>query len=201
VTVSGFPFLRGDTRTISVNRLVAKILCRKHNEALSEVDTAAGHFFNVMRAFRHRAAMRAKGYRKPGGIDMYDVDGFLVERWMLKTIINLMVDQPLRQERWRPDDVWVRCAYGLAPFPDRCGLYLLADNKYRKASPDSGICIWTLTKGKNADLLTGGHYKIEEAQFAITMAPLAGAHQPLYRLRALKDKPALELRQIINFRW
>jgi hypothetical protein len=118
VVVSCFPFLKGETRTIPGERLVAKMLCKRHNEALSPLDSAAGHFFQVLSAFKYRGAMRAQGATKPGGIDMYEVDGALVERWMLKTIINVMFDRELvSDQKWRPPELWVRCVSGLVLSP------------------------------------------------------------------------------------
>jgi hypothetical protein len=202
IVVSGFPFLRGQTRTIPGERLVAKILCKDHNRQLSPVDRAAGHLFQVLKAFKERGRMRARGFRKPGGIDMYEVDGTLIERWMLKTLINFVLDRDFAPEQhWRPPELWVRCAFGLTAFPDRCGLYLLADNKWRKPSREPAIWLQPLLSGPNNDVLDGGQMMMADVQFAIAMSPLGRVHQPLFRVRAIKDKPALELRQVINFHW
>jgi hypothetical protein len=73
VVVSGFPFLRGATRSIPGERLVAKMLCKRHNTLLSPLDAAAGHFFQVLSAFKYRGIMRAHGARKAGGVDIYEV--------------------------------------------------------------------------------------------------------------------------------
>jgi hypothetical protein len=202
VVVSGFPFLKGETRTIPGERLVAKMLCKPHNEYLSPTDSAAGHFFQVLSAFKQRAIMRARGARKPGGIDMYDVDGALVERWMLKTLINVMFDRDLgADERWRPPDLWVRCAFGTSPFPAKCGLYLLEGEGSSQMTKHSAIGILPRTRSDRDDTLIGGQFRMADLQFALSMEPLHSSHQPLYRLRELKDKPSLELRQIAHFRW
>lgn len=201
VVVSGFPFLRGETRTIPGERLVAKMLCKRHNGLLSPLDAAAGHFWQVLGAFRHRALMRARGAWKPGGPDMYEVDGALVERWMLKTVINLMFGRGSDNDGWRPADLWVQCAYGTTAFPDKCGLYLLQGEGWTRVSNDSGIAILPLTKSDDDATPIGGHFRMADMQFALSMLPLHDSHQPLYRLRAMKDKPSLDLRQIIHFRW
>lgn len=202
VTVSGFPFLKGETRTIPSERLVAKMLCKTHNEYLSPTDTAAGHFFQVLSAFRRRAIMRARGARKRGGIDMYEVDGALVERWMLKTLINVMFDRDVgADERWRPLDVWVRCAFGVLAFPAKCGLYLLQGEGWSHLAKNSAIGILPRMRSDQDDTLIGGQFRIADLQFALAMEPLHTSHQRLYRLRALKDSRSFKLRQIAHFRW
>lgn len=110
VVVSGLPFLRGETRVIPGAKLTRNMLCLRHNGALSPVDSAATYFFRVIKTFKERAFMRARGARKRGGIDTYSVDGALVERWALKTLVNVMFDRELESgKRWRPEERWVRC--------------------------------------------------------------------------------------------
>jgi hypothetical protein len=201
VRVSGFPFLRGETRLIPGERLVAKILCKHHNTILSPVDAAAGHFFQVLKGFKSRAIMRARGARKPGGIDMYRVNGPLVERWFLKTVINVMFDREINTDRrWRPSDVWVRSAFGVAPFPEGCGFYFLEGESNWRDSSESAIGIRPLTHG-TTDSIIGGQFIIEDLQFAVSMERPHESHGCGYRIRAIKDKPSLNLRQIINFDW
>jgi hypothetical protein len=201
VAVSGFPFLQGKARTIPGERLVAKMLCKIHNERLSPLDSSAGHFFQVLSAFKQRGIMRARGAKKPGGIDMYEVDGALVERWMLKTLINVMFDRELTSDRkWRPPELWVRCVYGLAVFPDWCGLYLLP-GQAKVTLGNSGVGIRLLTADDDDDTVTAAQFRMADVQFALSMEPLATRHQHLYRLRAMKDKPSLDVLQIVHFRW
>lgn len=168
VVVSGFPFLKGETRTIPGERLVAKMLCKPHNEKLSPIDTAAGHFFQVLSAFKYRAIMRARGARKPGGIDMYEVDGTLVEHWMLKTLINVMFDRDLGSDgRWRPPDLWVRCAFGASALPAKCGLYFLKGEGWSQLTDHSAIGILPRTRSDQEGVLIGGQFRIADLQFAL----------------------------------
>ena len=202
ILISGFPFLKGETRSIPGDRLVAKMLCKTHNERLSPLDAAAGHFFQVLSTFRYRGLMRASGARKPGGIDMYEVDGAFVERWMLKTLINVMFERELgSDQRWHPPELWVRCAFGTTSFPDRCGLYLLPGEGWDSLSEKFAIGILPLTRSDADSTLIGGQFRMGNLQFALTFERLHETHQRLYRVRALKDKPSLDLRQIIHFRW
>ena len=202
VTISGLPFLHGKARAIPGERLVAKILCKRHNELLSPLDAAAGHFFQVLKAFKKRGIMRAHGAKKPGGIDMYEVAATLVERWMLKTVINVMFERRIDPDiAWYPPETWVRCAFALRPFPEWCGLYLLTGESSSHNGALSAIGIRPLTKGVDGKELIGAQFQIEELQFVLAMEPLGDIHRTGYRIQALKDKPSLDLRQIIHFRW
>ena len=54
VSVWGFPFLKGETRAMSVDALTVKCLCRKHNSDLSVTDEAAiDAFIKGMAKHRH----------------------------------------------------------------------------------------------------------------------------------------------------
>lgn len=202
VVISGLPFLNGEQRRIPGKRLVAKMLCKRHNEILSPLDAAAGHFFQVLSAFKIRGIMRARGAKKLGGIDVYEIDGAQVERWMLKTVINLMFERELNSgEKWVPPELWVRCVFGKTTFPDRCGLYILEGEALWAVTEHSSIGIRLMTRSSDDEFVIGGQFQMAELQFALAMEPLHARHQRLYRVRVLKDKPSLDLLQIANFIW
>lgn len=49
IVVSGMPWLApGETMSLTVDNLAAKILCKRHNEALSPLDAEAGRFFSIL---------------------------------------------------------------------------------------------------------------------------------------------------------
>jgi hypothetical protein len=51
IVVIGMPWLpAGQALETSIPNLTAKILCRRHNEALSPLDAEAGHFFSALPA-------------------------------------------------------------------------------------------------------------------------------------------------------
>jgi len=81
IHVSGMPWLRpGETREIGVGSLTAKILCKRHNEALSPLDSEAGLFFSILK----KALIdlnRNTLSRKP---IFHLVSGDALELWMLK---------------------------------------------------------------------------------------------------------------------
>ncbi|MBC9875974.1 hypothetical protein G8O24_01265 [Bradyrhizobium sp. INPA01-394B] len=77
ITMSGMPFLKpGEQRRLAVDNLVANILCKRHNEALSPLDQEAGAFFRGLKD------TLSGGKRRNPHIRLFD--GTAIEAWMLK---------------------------------------------------------------------------------------------------------------------
>ena len=85
ISVSGFPWSGSDPKLISVASLTSKILCKRHNNALSALDTEGGHFFRSLRPIERDLNRRSLS-RKPC---FYFVSGEAVELWMLKTLAGM----------------------------------------------------------------------------------------------------------------
>lgn len=86
INLSGVPFLaEGETRALPVSSLTAKILCQRHNVALSPLDQEAGRFFKMLTETMMR---KAKG---PGSSkrELWLASGTAVELWMLKVACGL----------------------------------------------------------------------------------------------------------------
>ena len=83
VTVEGFTWCP-EPKTVGISSLVAKNLCRNHNEELSPVDKEAKRF---------RIALRDINF-DPRILPIRAVfDARLLERWLLKTSINLSLQE------------------------------------------------------------------------------------------------------------
>ena len=89
ITVQGFPWCLNEPKTIGLSNLVAKILCRKHNNNLSDLDAAALRAFDVLRESIRMNDVRGKLKQRFWRIKHFKIDGPLLERWFLKTLINL----------------------------------------------------------------------------------------------------------------
>jgi hypothetical protein len=84
--VSGMPWLSsGETLDTSVASLTAKILCKRHNEALSPLDTEAAEFFSVLRQALIDLKRKTLS-RKP---ILHLLSGEALELWMLKVACGL----------------------------------------------------------------------------------------------------------------
>jgi hypothetical protein len=79
--ITGAPWLpAGESKEISIENLTAKILCDRHNEALSPLDAEAGHFFSSL-ITALRDLDRKTLSRRPV---FHLVGGEALELWLLK---------------------------------------------------------------------------------------------------------------------
>src|SRR5688572_31620559 len=74
IEVYGFPWLNGKKRVIGLSSLVSKNLCKKHNNDLSDVDTAGVQAFDAFRKMRHSANLPEQLTPAPRPIEQYHVN-------------------------------------------------------------------------------------------------------------------------------
>lgn len=131
ISVSGFPWCKGETKIISLSSFTSKILCTKHNSLLSPLDSAAGAAF---KAFNDSALLLNKRLSEESSkfkVRHFRINGKLLERWLLKTLINLCSESGLlvgskAEKPGIPDESLVRICFGLEHFAGKSGLYLAA---------------------------------------------------------------------------
>ena len=81
VAINGAPWLSaGETREVGISSLTAKILCRRHNSALSPLDAMAGEFCRQLRAIY--ADCERKSISRKREVTL--ISGEALELWMLK---------------------------------------------------------------------------------------------------------------------
>lgn len=91
-TVSGLPWQEaGEEKPLAPGNLTANCLCRRHNSALSPIDSAAGLFFSGL-----RECMEGEIAPIP-----YLFSGHDIERWLLKTMKAMAVSRNLARGRVR----------------------------------------------------------------------------------------------------
>jgi hypothetical protein len=131
IIVSGYPWCKGEAKVVGVDAVTSKILCEAHNNALSPVDKEASEFIRQL-SIAADLHLERRSQREPGGWDIYQtlVDGPLLERWFLKTAVNLslagrselrwhLTDSQLKEV----PDPFVHAAFGNADLPEPMGLY------------------------------------------------------------------------------
>ena len=116
---------------IGLSSLTSKILCGHHNSSLTDLDMDGAKAFSSIRDATRLYNVRARHPHKRWSVHEYEIDGKLLERWFLKTTINLSLTA-------RPDLRWinssfsnniqppadlVRCVFGLSEIADHCGLH------------------------------------------------------------------------------
>jgi hypothetical protein len=107
--VRGFPFLQGETIYLNKAFFKSNILCRTHNNRLSNVDQAGVDAFTALRNLASPTAPRKS-----------KIDGPLFERWLLKTLINIEV---VSDFTIKPSLEIVQRAFGARPLPSGSGLF------------------------------------------------------------------------------
>lgn len=127
----------------------ANILCRKHNSLLSPLDEVAG---NV-------AAFQASTGDELAPAPLY-VEGELLERWLLKTVINSAAAGWTGPRKWLPSPDIVAAIFGLAPIPDRMGLYSV-DGVDATIGPAGGVTVTPIHgRAPAAQVLLGAYVAI-----------------------------------------
>ena len=89
INVKGYPWCKDEEITIGLSNLTSKILCQKHNKLLSNIDEAGATAFRIFREVRNLSNVRSKIRPRRWNIKRHRIDGYNLERWFLKTLINL----------------------------------------------------------------------------------------------------------------
>ena len=121
--VQGFPWLAGKTiDTFSPKALTGKMLCARHNTALSGLDAIALRLFDALDAVANKS-------RIPEQCDeeTFVFNGHDLERWLLKVLCGMLASSNLSDKGQavvgRPDPLWVKILFQGLPFPKHWGLY------------------------------------------------------------------------------
>lgn len=131
IDVVGFHWCKDKPKSVGIASLASGILCKKHNNALSPLDSSAVRAFDSLRRATKLSNARGKERLRKWKVQRFEMpEPWLLERWFLKTAINLIVVNA-------GDDVWrqtgscavdppldlVRVAFGLRPMEQPMGLY------------------------------------------------------------------------------
>jgi len=127
--VKGLSWCPNDFKEIPVASFTKRILCERHNEFLGRKIDRAG--IAAMTAFRDEVLINnARTAMKPirWTIKEFRIDGRGLERWCVKTLINVTAEGEYRIGRdseviGQPSARLVRIAFGQENFRSRAGLY------------------------------------------------------------------------------
>jgi hypothetical protein len=172
VTVRGLHWCRDGTKTVGLASLTGKILCRKHNSELSELDSTVKQAFETLDSSLHLFQLRSKLKSRRWTIQTLTIDGALLERWFLKTLINLSyggswVIGEGSHPAGMPNDELVRIAFGRAAFREKAGLYTAAHDGEVVAFRQ-GLSLTPKTIGNN---LLAGMFSFCGYRFFLSLLP------------------------------
>lgn len=137
----------------------ANILCRHHNSTLSPLDETIG------KIARFQAEANDKDFQ--GSIIL---EGELLERWLLKTVINSAAAGWAAPVKWQPSPSIARAIFGLEPIPDKLGLYSVdgIDPSHRPSGSVTFIPIYMTTAlGK---ILAGAYVAVHGMPFLASLS-------------------------------
>ncbi len=121
--VYGLPWTKDEQFTrVSSESLVAKVLCKRHNEALSPLDAEAARLKEIIGRFDADFGTSAPMQ------DVAIVAGEDVERWMLKTLCSFVASKQAKKNELQPLDRWAAVLSGEEPWPAEWGLYLAVED-------------------------------------------------------------------------
>jgi hypothetical protein len=180
ITVQGLPWCK-EPKTVGLASLVAKNLCVHHNNDLSPVDAEAKRFKDGLSAIYHQPILPVR----------LKLDARLIERWLLKTTINLALQEP--GSGIDVSDEIVRRAFGLAPIPRSQGFFAIAELAEQQTYQTS-VRFESFMRKKDGRLVIGGfNFHGWRALYAFEGAPpVKGA----MRVRAWNYNP-----HWLRFRW
>ena len=125
ITVGGFPWLAGKEKTLATKGLTSKILCDRHNSALSGLDEVGIRFFEKLRAAR---------FEKPPSdlvvcAQTYLFRGEMVELWILKILCGLLMSGNAKDRGGETIKVnlprtWLGILFDHQPMPPGGGIYM-----------------------------------------------------------------------------
>ena len=142
LTVSGFPWLHNKSVNLAPKALASNILCGRHNECLSPLDSIAVRFFQ---------ALDNRGQSKSNRKLVYLFSGHDVEKWFLKVFCGLSFAKNLNLER--PVDAsvpieWCKILFGQSDFPKDQGLYICNEIGYSTTSPNVDLAFRAISNNK-----------------------------------------------------
>ena len=194
VRVGGWPYLpAGTTADLPTNNVVAKVLCEKHNQALSALDEAAVRLFRCIREVERRVTTNNRVTLR--------IDGHTVERWMLKSLCGIA-----RLDGSIPPEWWLDILFGDSPFPPTLGLYFSPEGPPHVPRPGNGIGFDLTLLREDPIGVYGALLSLSSIRFVVAMAQPPAVRTGTQLEHASYHPPALVLRnrdteRTIEFVW
>jgi hypothetical protein len=142
--VGGFPWQTpNELREVSPSTLASKVLCERHNNSLSQLDSVGGGFFHAFHQIHNELRTH------PAPRRYYLFNGHDVERWMLKTLCGVIASGSTNNipKDVRPPMEYLKCLFRGEKLPSTWGLYLLAELGKRKEA-SGGVSLATISDGR-----------------------------------------------------
>ncbi len=163
VKVKGLPWCK-EEKQLGLAGLGRHILCRRHNSLLSPLDSEAVKLMQALKYAVELRDLRSKYKAQRWSVHRKFIDGKILEKWFLKTLINLSYDES--EKYVVPLNKLASICYGHSFFERPMGLYMTA-SKGDKITIDETFSmapIW-----KNNSILVGGNFEYAGFKFVLAM--------------------------------
>jgi hypothetical protein len=165
LSVFGLPWCKDQPVKIGLNKAVSKILCQCHNRQLSPYDSEASKLSGFL---------TLNVFDEPLKNDSISISGILLEKWFLKTMLNLgylgALDQRKRK-RIEPEEKIVQYLFQNAEINDGIGLYFISAG-LSNTSYKNGLS-WNAIMNKNEnDKIVGTLFTFNEVKFIACIVPV-----------------------------
>lgn len=173
IQVQGFSWCKDEPKQMRLETLKKRILCKKHNSQLSEVDAAAKASLISIRDAYALFNARGKLRERRWNIKRFEVDMLRLERWSLKTLINLnhidgwMIGDDASKPHTPPCEL-VEVAFGRKRFTDAKGLYSLSKGQHVIDFHEGAFSFCATTSGQQ---LVGGRFWLWGVPFYMSIYP------------------------------
>lgn len=218
ILASGFAWCLEEPRAVGLGSATAKILCKPHNEQLSPIDRAAIDAFGALREAQRIQIIREARPNRRWLRRFYDVDGVLLERWFVKTAIDLVNASGARVSWFgglpplEPPDRLVRVAYGLEPAGEHLGIYAVTNSSTPAHLREVLNFLPLLREGKEVVAgfveFRGFRFLLSLVDQAIPPSLLRSLGQEGYddadltrRPKEIEFKIGRRVSQVVRFRW
>lgn len=217
ILVQGLSWCKDEPKEIGLASLTKKILCTKHNSDLSEIDTAAGNSINTLREATRLMNIRVELKIERPTIKRFHIDGPPLERWFLKTFINIAYKgtYPIGTQSaspWMPCSELVKIAFGRRKFEPRAGLYCLGELGAQIESSDK---LRAITYANRTGSLVGSLFYFRGFKFLLYIdqagpaervhlvgpPDTAGVSHPMYHLHKIRAMIGKHLSHVIEIHW
>jgi len=165
VTAVGLPWCREEPVTIGLKRAVAKILCAKHNAALSGFDAEAAKLSRFL---------QTNVLDQPLVESTIALQGSLLEKWAIKTFLNLGYIRGLHREqpnRLYPPPQLVRYIFQSGPVADGVGLYFVT-GKISNSNYPTGLWWNVIQHTARREEILGMAFTFFGVRFVVSIPPI-----------------------------
>lgn len=193
IRIRGAQWTGNELREVSINSLASKILCQRHNTALSGLDDSATRFFRVLRDLHTTPPRRVP--LKPA---RYWFNGFDLERWLVKVAIGAARAKYSSKDALLMPKHLTRYLLGLEPLEPPLGMYVSTVDEWDRISVERSITEFTSYYVRASRFLSGLGVRLFGWTFVIWLdrqdpearTPLGGRRPRGVRIVGAQGTPA-----------